>query len=497
MNYSFINKKTGLVVGGAFLVLVLISWVAGHGYLQINLPDASRPAYSLTNQKGASSGGNIDKKSLNKLVSSGTYKAVLTNGEKSYVAVVQVPGFLRTGRTTASLQPEKARKFIGDNPASCAVYNGKLLASYDCGGTAKDINLHIPANAYTPSYVVKNTQESHPGLIEGTVQLEQGDFVLLHTDTSHILYRLTDTYQLVEGRVMDSLDSTKEYQIKNFGSGFIVFTGDFSSVVAYANPGALPIRLSVPKPANRALLPVALTVYGDSVGFRFSNSTGSESSAGNTGDSAIVVYQNQRYSTFNLKGTFASSYGCGPNLLCVLRSRTFEVYNASGAKPKLLYSVDGINSVESGNGKLYLIDSRGIIDFNQVKRTGYYLYTFGKYGYCGQQSTRGGILVCLTGQNQKRQELFVNEATADTQETDKKILELQKNQLIGSLSIYDNFIFVTPALQPNLYNASTNSFGYDPAQLQYVSRELKQAVIKSGIDTTVYKVLNTATFEQL
>lgn len=494
------------VVIGLLLAVLLAAffWFYNHAYAEITVQgaDGKAVAYTLRNQK---SGKTVEFSSsdsvVRKLLARGSYEVLARANEHSHFSVINVRGFLGKTAVKATLAPEKSRKFIGDNPAPCMHYNGQTLVSFGCGSSYGDIRQHVPATATLPTFVRKPSGIIY-GDIEGTVTTTEGSFMLIKAPAEdedqgapHTLYPLTDNLELQNGTALLDLDEDKTYSMQAYKQGFLVYDNAYESVYHYPSVKAKPSSVNIDKPQDEQLKPYALSARGEVIVMAFSNNTEGEvadihDTTSTKIKNEVVVREEGKTRRFTFKNQYAAVRLCGNSKLCLLHGDRLEVYDISGDKQTFLYSVSDVRTVENSGNGLLVVREKFVIYLNIDSRQGYIHYSLGDYGFCGIQNESGGYVLCLINSKNDKVALFVDQRADNMGSIDKKVAELLKVPQVKDLSVYDRFIYVSPETGELVYDQAAGGFVPEPATLAAANQAINQAVVRLGIDRSVYTVIN-------
>src|SRR5579871_4168284 len=237
-DYS-VRKK--LLFGIVLVVaLSILLWISNTSYIHISVSgsqSASSITYRLTNQQThktttITTEDTVIKKRLPK----GSYEVTVQQADGNFFGIQKTRGFFGTSELQADLKKEGTRSFVGNNPQSCMQYINNVLISYACGSEFFNLQTHVPATADTPTYTLPNTQTDVSGIVEGFVKNGSSTFVLLKTDSGHILYHINSDLSVDSPIVLKSLDNSTSYAIKQYLDGFIVFDPSLNKVLYYSNP---------------------------------------------------------------------------------------------------------------------------------------------------------------------------------------------------------------------------------------------------------------------
>ena len=497
-------KRRLTLLGVALLVLVVSMWLLSHSSIEVTIsgsPNVSA-TYSFIDQTSGKTTVEIKSSSsrIKKTVRKGSYQVVVQRGNSSFSSFIQTKRFL--GKTTvfADLQTEKSRKFAGDNPQACMNLVDNTLISYICDYIYANIKVHLPATASSPTFTLPNPDKTIFGNIEGIVTTAEGTIALVNNHVSensaHTIYKLSATPNLSSKvvSILGDLNQEKTYSMKPYKTGFLVYDDSLEEIFYYSSASAKPERVAITRPEDTALKPNSLSISENTIVLTFSNSLGGDDigQGAEQPELAVAIYESPQTNQFTFKGEFADVRACGNKQLCLLKNKTVDIYDISQKKPRKLFSVPGVNSIESAGQDLLAINDLGIFQIDLGKRSGYMQYDFGDYHYCGLQRQADNYLVCVRDEKGDSVALYVDRTTSDTDSIDKKIVELAKLSEIKKISAQGKYIFISPDLGKLVYNDSLQIFDYDPTTKKSVNDAINQKINSLGIDRNIYTIINTA-----
>ncbi|HSX45293.1 MAG TPA: hypothetical protein VLF39_04300 [Candidatus Saccharimonadales bacterium] len=499
------NKLAALVL--IFVVLVAAIWFKGQSFLEITINNgAGQLSYSLVNQNSQkiislkNSSNHIKKR-----LPVGNYELVATNGSGSFLAVAKTHGFFRTTSISGSLQPERERQFIGNDPGSCMNYIDKILISYDCGSLLSDAVIHAPATAKLPSYIYKNPAETFGGgesggeaseitlngYIQGTITIGNDLWALIQSTAGKTgpviaIAKLKNNLALDDRVALSDLDIDLSYNIKPYKSGFIVYDSTFGGdIYYYATPQSKPDILSFVRPQSRDLAATSLDTHDNKILMFYSQPTTDSGKA----TSEIALSSDGHESHFKLNKAYIRVGFCGSDKVCALGDKGLDIYNISGKKAAMLFAVNGITDFRTYGDRVIAVRQKDIIDLDVSSQTGFISYSFGDYEYADIQADQTGYILRLNGPSGSSA-LLIDEKSNVTTAIDKKVLEIGAWSEVKSVSAYGNYVFISPNIgEPDQYNSQLRIFDYDPAKRQAATNSINQKLPPLNIDKK-YTVVN-------
>ncbi|MDB5186366.1 MAG: hypothetical protein JWL85_889 [Candidatus Saccharibacteria bacterium] len=477
------------------LTLITFSYISSHAYIEVNTDGTGEAHYSFLNQDKQKTTTASSSGPIKKLLKKGDYEVTVTRGDHSYFSVVKVGGFFQKTTVSAKLSPEKARKFVGDNPYPCMYYSGKLLLSLGCGDNVGNAQLHISASADQPAYTLSGL-EGVEGTSEGYTKTTEGNLLLVrtpdpHEDESgpHVVYVLSTDLKPLRQTALVGLNPDKTYTIQPYKEGFVVYNIDtFDQILYYKNTTSNPETINVSRPQDDSLRTHTLSVSKDAIMLALTQGEidPHEENAIVTGQ--LLVYREGQTKSFRTERTYQSLELCGNNLLCGYGNKQLDVYDIAGEQQKLLYTVKDVESIKIMGNTLLLVKSDKLVGFNPEKREGSIQYSYGDYKFSAITVDPDGYTLSLSTPKDKLVALRINPAADNTDSIDKKIAELQKADKVVDVSIYDKFIYITPDVGDAVYNEQTRIFGTDPSRTKAANNAINQTIDKIGIPRNSYNI---------
>lgn len=472
-------------------------WLWNSAFVQISVtnPTTGNYSYQFTDQK---SGKIIEVKthasSVKKRLARGNYSVLVKQDDKSYLSIISTGGFFKTSDVNAVLSKEKSRIFVGDNPGSCMSYINNVLVSYACTDLFENINIHQPANASQPTYVLKNPNPfGIIGYVQGIVQTSRENIALVKipadsdADGGYSILSLGDNLKITNQRALSNLDLNTSYSISPYKDGFIIYSQTLIRAYYYSSLNAEPVSISLDN-SNKDLTPSYLSVKDGLILTAFISGTDSNSK---TAQTEIIINNEGRSNHYLFNKVLTSSVPCGNQLLCVVDSSGLSVYGLANKKPDLLYDIVGTSAVlDSPKGTL-VITKDGVLKLDTTARSGFLEYSFGDYKFNDIRGSGGGYILSLTNPSGKKVAIYVDQAVEDTDQIDKKILQVQKLPEISNSSIYGQYIFISPNLGSLAYNNDTQSYDYDQSAKANANTKINQAIDKASINRSVYQIIST------
>lgn len=503
MNGSYPNdnptiKLKRLAVAALILVFLLVVFVFIKNNSFILIEAGTEPGqqttYEVTDPKGKTKEHKSSGGSKRIRVGTGDYGVSVKAAGRSYFAAVKAGGFLRTSKVTPILEPEKKRTFVGNNPGLCMEYLVSKLISFSCSAGFEDINIHVPATANTPTYVLKNPNKALSLYVESSLKAAEGTIMLVKQNlvgdkqAAHIIYVLGDSLNPTRSQVLAALDAGKGYALAGYKDGFLAYSLSAGKAYYYATLSSKPEEIELEKPRGENLTAASLSTRGGSLLVLYTPPADSSSKKTSV---EVHMKTNGNWKVSTLKGSYTEAVLCGTDKLCAVGNETMDVYDTKPEKPKLLYSIKNVISVKGTGEGVMVIRSGDVLRFDADKRAGFIDFSFGDYLFAGLQPQPSGYILSLTNNKGKKVALLVDGQIPDEDGIDKKVAQLLKHESVDDVSAYGSYVFVSPSVGPLAYIDSLGEYGYDPVLVKQKNADIIQAINSIGIDRTKYTVVST------
>ncbi len=505
-NYQSSNQsQQGHKLRNRLIALVIASllFTAGYllysfSYIEMSVGNSANGTirYDLLNQNsGSLTTFEAPNATAKKLVKRGSYEVAASQQSRSTATVVKSGGFLTTTKVSLELEQQVAREFVGDNPGPCMYYANELY-SYSCG--SETVSHHVPATSKLPTYTKKVSGFS--GSIRSLAETKLGTLLLVKappaTDliaNAHIVSRVGKNMKLNDRKVLDGLSPNETYQILPYEEGFLVVNTRLEATY-YSSLSAEPKQITVPAPADSEYRAVSVTAQNNSIVVLYSNvaaddNTDGEEAVGIKGDTEVIIHNNGSERRFMVKDHHTSAFLCGDTKLCLLSDR-LSVYDIGEEKARYLYEFTGVSNVIQHQDSLFMVRPHGLQKLNVDTATANLVFGFSDYTYCGNHGSKGGIIVCLINNKNRKVAVRLDTASPASDLIDQKIAALQKDENIDLVSAYGKYIYVTPRLGPLSRDEKTGLFAHDPGIVKSVNSRINALVSEVGIDTKQYTVIN-------
>lgn len=496
---EFVRKRWLLLL--IVVVTMLVLWLSSiYGFITVSVTESnSELTYQILNQKTQQSKVvKTSSKTIKQLVKKSDYQVLIKEAGRSAFLVTRTSGWFKNTSTSAALKSENKRQFVGGNPKSCMYYSVGMLYTYDCDGSISSAQTHVPAKASQPSYVQNNTAGGL-GYIEGLIKTTEGELVLVNnpetdeTTGSHSIHKLSGGFNLDSGVILSDLNTSKNYKIEQYKAGFLVYDTEFGNFLYYLSSSAKPQQITIEKPSDEELKPYLLSAAGESVIIMYSDKADFEENTNpdtiGKVKSELVISRGGESKHYSFDKRFDGVIQCGASSLCMLNGAELFVYKTGGDEPSLQYKIVGVSSMmNTARGLLVTLADGYVLNMDVNNMNGYISYSFGEYEFCGQQSTTGGYLLCVTNEKGKNAALYVDQASNNSDFVDRKIFELQRVANIRDVTAYGGYIFISPDFGPLIYDSSNNGYGYNPVTKQSIIDAVNQRVDELDIDRKVYQI---------
>lgn len=488
-------------------IVYSLIWFANTGSVDVKVENGSNSnsiyTYSFSGNSSSSeieSGAAQTKKRLKK----GTYFVAVQSGESSSIKLIKIGGWLKTSSVVLSLEPEKSREFVGDEPGFCMNYSQDLLYSFDCSEPG-GLKAHQPANADTPTSVVSEAEPPYLNLRDIiTVQGKPRAFVVDpdgHSGNSGVeVYNIDQSLSFDSRLDLQGVDSKTSPHATAYKDGYIVYSKDFSNIKFFSPLDEDGSEIGQIKSSLAYSNPVEFSIFGDEFGGLF-NSSEEGADLGLSGDSkekrqevlkgeSEFVFMKSKQAV-KLNKVYTSGVICGENRICLINNHILDIYEVSGNKAKLVVSFPGAEKVVASNGKINIVTDKGLVVLDQTSLNGSLYYSFAEGGgYCGFAMAGDKYVVCTISEKAGTSALLIDPSKTNDDSIDKKIAKLLSDESIKDISIYKKDIFISPSLNEFVYDPALNIQRYNPEKLKESTDKINSLISSSGIDRSKYSISN-------
>lgn len=494
------QHRLTIVILAVVLLAALIASRFSIIYLNPGQGSGSRTVYHLHNQQN----GKVIKiesgsSPLRRIVAKSTYEIMAQRDSLSSFAIVETKGFFRTTAHDAVFNAESSRQFVGSNPAPCMHYTG-ILYSYVCAGSLDSLMIHIPGTADVPTYT-ENNRAYIEDEVESLLRIEGADYVLTRAfdaegESTHIAYRLEGGIVEGSGTELQGLDATLLYHFIAYGRGFLAYDENFGSLMYFTSLGSSPTQIKLAGPTSDKLKPYWLDAKNETILIAYSDNVGGEDAdihdeEANVSTQVEVHYAgSSKYLEFDDR-QYRRVLLCGTQKICMLSGEWVYVHDISGSKPKLLYKVGGVRSVTAFDDRLLVAREQELLLLDIESGRGYKDYSLGSYQFCGLQSQPDSYLVCLINSRSKKMALLITPGQPDTDGIDKKVEKLLALPEVADISVYKQFVYISPEAGELKFIPSLDGYGYDPEKKAEAAKKIYEATLHLDISKNGYRVINT------
>lgn len=503
---SFVIRRW-LLLTITFVILIGLWMVSTFSILTIevtNPKDGTEMSFKLASQD---SGKDIlsfisNEKAVTKVIRKSALEITVSQQGSSAFGVITTKGFFQKSEISMSLVTTPGKEYIGNEPGVCISYFDNILYSYGCKG-ATSVTIHKPATNSQPTYNTKKDLDI--GIVGDFVSTKVGFIAIAQFEEEdgaqkHVLYLLDGQLNITKQATANDLDVSKQYKIKSYKDGFLVYDTEFSGAKYFSAIGAKPENISLPKSNIR---PNKLETYGNSIMLTIPSAEASKqsdnnnSSSGLTIGSVIVISQGQT-KQYDLSMKYANISFCGKKTLCGVQksqdkysdkeSGKLDVYSI-GDKLELLYSINDVVGIHSFSEKLGVIRLNNILSLDPLSGTGAIIYSSVGSRICDLQSSGDDFLICVSGPSGRSFMLRLDSKKVDDQ-IDQKIDTLYKYGGVNMVSVYKNIIFISGNFGDLVYDDALGSFGYDQTIKSATVKAINSMIDELGLSKNYFIKIN-------
>lgn len=466
----------------------VIYWLSTHAFLEIVTSSSN---IIITNQD---TGNSTELVAGNRvLLKTGLYQVETISDKGSSYSVVEVGRFLTTKTYTTTEEQQSSRSFIGDNPSGCMNLIKNELISFDCAGDINDIFRHVPASGSTPTYKINVAKDLDPGQIKGHKQTLSGAILfLVYQPVVEVELTGLDPYkiyrlELINNSAVLSLIETptelkagKEYLLSTYGDKTLIHDKDFSELFEINDDGLLK-QLTNPETKDANLSRIGL-YFKDSEFIEALNKDADSITTPNKSVDNEVILPSGKKKNFK-DGLYKLNY-CG-NYICTLsKSGDFHVYDMQFKQMRKLI---GIRNFYSTKETAKLVTDRGILNYNLLTSSGFYLFVFGAFNYKDISVTDGSSILSI-GLGGRSYGLLVDDSKKEVDFIERTIGPLTENEYVDTVSIYKDRIYISPELGELQYSAESDGLDYLPENKQKAKSNINDLLDSLKVDES-YKVI--------
>jgi hypothetical protein len=495
------NLRKWLLLGSLLiLVFVLAQWFFNRASIEVVVENAGNGeiTYQFKNQENQKvSEVKTTASRIKKSVSKGNYEVTVSQSQSNYFAVASTGS---TNTVNATLETQKGRQFIGNQPDSCRLIKEKILLSYECGRSVESLNVHTPATESLPT-LTKPALSPGEDILEGFIHTNGGQDILLiqeavtagHEEFSggdhspHAAFVVSGNpavnLDLSDRTALEDLEGQYSYNLMAYKDGFIAYNDEISHVLYYENLTTKPQEIKLEDLSDERLKPQAIRALGQVYVVPYA-------AAGEEGNTTAVVYSSNKSKRFDFDKALNSVRPCGDQLLCGLTEDMLEVYSIKNEDPELVYQVSGVRAIENfGENNLLVVTREGIINLDIKAKAGAFQYRFGDYRYCGIQLFEDTYAVCVVNTRGGKSMLAIQQDQI-SDNIDQKVAALIKLKELDTISVYGDFIFISPDTGEVQFDPAQQGYVYDQEVIKSSNVKINQKIEDIGIDRNKYKIRN-------
>ena len=501
-NKTKLILKTSIITFVFIIFITLINWLFQHGKIQISLPE-NVTSVSLLSDSRVEVYNIKNSKNFSKIVKKGHYTVLVksTLAENEFVGAVDVSGFLETSSLKISFSPQKQRSFIGDNPRECSRFISDKLISYPCRGQFIDTVIHSSANQDSPTQthniyeeIQKNNDFSdftETGSIEAVIENDNSLLVLSRASTGGIGEHNLFKVNIINNNISVDLTKSIDRLSERVGLSSIVNDGNIllynlQRGVFYTGSSFDTLTETIPNIRPNKGYSVDGLDYNKNKHFlvTMKRNAKNERFVSSPDDKSIleIIDDNPKQTTLNFnvdKARFCGQY------ICVLGvNKNFYIYDYSFNEMLFLSNVADFKPTDES---VFVVGNEGILNINTDSLSGNSVYSFGNYKYNGLSIDDNNIIVSVSYKNKKSALLLSSEPVSEYK-IDKIIQPLQDNPYIKAVSVYKNYIFISPELGELEYNPTKGFLDYKPEATTEAKNAIFPLIKSLKLEENGYKV---------
>lgn len=498
-------KKFGIAFGLFAGIIVAFFAVYNRSIIEVQVDGrASDPAhYKLINQAtGDVTEFDSDSALVSKHIPRGSYEVLVTQKDSSFFSIVSTKPLFGKTRTEGTLNTEKGREFVGNNPGPCMNYN-QVLYTFSCGGKLQTLTKHEPADAQNPTVSqsfggdLENVTVSSLFQLGGrTFALTEGFFSLEDADEKVNVLEFDGGMQVIKNQELTVKSPEQLFGAVSYGNGFLLYNNDLSRLTVHESPEDIAGKvIDIEKPGAESLSLQQLSVSGDKIAATFSNKdraldSDDKNKRSKKQQTIVQLYDKGNTKSFIFDGTYYTSQLCAEEYICLVQDRKLFVYKLDEDKPKKIFETTNVYNVSSSGKNILVNRYDGVFELNPETKIGYVQYSYSDYEPCGLEPVRGvGYVLCLINTKDDKVAVLVNNSTG-TDNIDKKILSIIGQPYVSNVSIYKNYVYISPDLGEPEYQEAIKGFGYDAELAKSVDSKLNALIDEIKIDRSRYTIVN-------
>lgn len=485
-------------------------FISTHGFVLISIKnaDSTTKEMVLLSQDSNKSQKSNFQSTVRKFVRRGTYEASVRSSGKSVWVEFKANGFLRTTSVSTTLEQERARTFVADNPAACMSY-GTQLISYSCGSDENVVNIHAHGSEVIPPYVtqgidgiygsIKAIVTTRNGVVAFIEQLSEDEenpsirysFVLLNSSTYQVSSPSID--------LSTNLNSQTEYNATNYKGGILIYSKDYSSLNYFSTPFANKEVVEVPK-LDKDLKAFDLQSNDSSLVLSFTNRdfTNSDSVSNinkDTRNVSVVFENNKPAQLYKYDGAWATVLPCGKAKLCattpVGSKQQMTVYTISSGKPISTFSINNVNQIFNSGGNVLAVTNLGILRVNPNTGQGHYDISFFDDKFCGTGSSLNPsqYVICVTSSDGNHV-LLIDTSRSDGNQINQRLTRLRSSSLLQKVIADEDRIYTVPDYGDPLLGSSGLATNLNSNTVRNIDRSVAKLVSEENLERLGFKIIN-------
>jgi hypothetical protein len=495
------SYKKWFWAGGGLLALIVLWLVATYGFMTVQVVGSKggeRLSVELYNQSTKKSvtvqanGGRVRRFTVR-----GSYEVRVIQANQQAMVVAKSGGFFGNTDVSVRLIPQPSRGYAGYKPGGCMYSHAGITYSADCANSSA-VTRHVPASSNQPTYNQK--VELGFSRILGISQTASGVVVLtaaISADEEDVQIRGPSVVLLRGDSVVASAEVTdtkkdRQYAIKPFREGFIVYDSSFEWIRYYSSVGAKPQTIDIGKPADKNKKPLVLNTSGSLIVAVYSDKADYQDNTDPEGigevHSSVLFYSGNRARELVFDKQFGAVEVCGTNRLCTLEFGTnqLQIYDTRDT-PEIIFRVDNVSGVW-GDGKALFFSREGVIHgLDVAKQASAAVFAVKDFATCGVTVEGSVLLVCATGPDSKSVVFRVSK-TGTSDGIENKLSELSQADFVDDISVYGRYIMILPRLGEQVYPDGFGGLGYNPITKERAKKSINQTIKSLDIDGRAYTI---------
>lgn len=490
---------TKRIVWLIFAIVVLValmfalSRLINAGRIEIILPDGvktvtiSAREYNFTIETEE----NILKQNL----PSGAYFLQVLSEQESTVMPVDVVSFYRATKVDATvLFAEKDREIIAKNPRNCSHNFASSIVSWPCMGSLLGLVFHHPANKDSPGFVtsVKQSLETtgsvlevseviDPGSIIGVYEIDNRIMALVKSSDSigpgSVLYELLFSDGKFSIEYVDRVEALENilYTVMPGDAKISLVASDYSHAYVGETFDSLERKQLYPPSLNEQVYQSILLGQNTVTSYQTFDKVGGFEAAETGSKIDITNTQGDLLYSAETNTVILKISNCGDRLCVIDENGVFSIYTA---ELQIEHELTSTKDFMYSKGKLYIITDVGVVELGLDDLRGSYLYRSellpaefsgdGKNLLFSVNHSKGSYAV----------QLLTTDKVRDTYSIDNAVGVLLNSELVSSVSVFKNIIYISPELGEREYDVDEEAFVHSEEQLAGARAEIDSLVTK-------------------